>query len=101
MVENGTMPTSRYNVSNLSKHTSIAVEMSILGYQMVGKEHGYSFTIRGVYHLGNAARDTSMMPTKKRKGGCIIIAQDGAKLKSSMRIRHGTTNVPRFDYIDP
>jgi hypothetical protein len=72
VVENGSMPASGYDVSNFGKQASIAVEMSILGYQMEGKEPGYSFGMRGVYHLGNAAQGTTTMPTKKRKGGCII-----------------------------
>ena len=53
MVKGGTMPTAGYNATNLINQTSIVVEVSILGYQMEGKEPGYSFGIRGVYHLGN------------------------------------------------
>jgi hypothetical protein len=72
MVEGGTVPTAGYDATNFVNKTSIAVEVSILGYQMEGKEPGYSFGMRGVYHLGNPPRDATITPTKKRRGGCII-----------------------------
>jgi hypothetical protein len=72
MVEGGTVPTAGYDATNFVNQTSIAVEVSILGYQMEGKEPGYSFGMRGVYHLGNPPRDATITPTKKRRGGCII-----------------------------
>jgi len=72
MVEGGTVPTAGYDATNLVNQTSIAVEVSILGYQMEGKEPGHSFGMRGVYHLGNPPRDATITPSKKRRGGCII-----------------------------
>jgi hypothetical protein len=68
MVENGAVPNAGFDVRNFSNQASIAVEFSILGYQIDGKEPGYSFGMRGVYHLGNPLGT----PSKKRKGGCII-----------------------------
>ncbi|KAH8586494.1 hypothetical protein B0O99DRAFT_748287 [Bisporella sp. PMI_857] len=72
MVENGAVPNAGFDVRNFSNQASIAVEFSILGYQIDGKEPGYSFGMRGVYHLGNPLRDKTGTPSKKRKGGCII-----------------------------
>jgi hypothetical protein len=72
MVENGTVPSAGFDVSNFSSQTSIAIEVSVLGYQMEDKEPGYSFGMRGVYHLEHPPHSSALTPTKKRKGGCII-----------------------------
>jgi hypothetical protein len=92
VIENGTMPASGYDASNFGKQTSVAVEISILGYQMEGKAPGYSFAMRGVYHLGTLHRGQRRHLLKNATGGASL-AQGGARLESSMRIRHGTTNV--------
>jgi len=72
MAECGVVPNAGYDISNFGSQASIAVELSVLGYQMEGKEPGYSFGMRGVYHLGNPPHGTTTTPSKKRKGGCII-----------------------------
>ncbi|KAH6681412.1 hypothetical protein B0J14DRAFT_647828 [Halenospora varia] len=69
MVENGAVPNAGFDVRNFSNQASITVELSVLGYQIDGKEPGYSFGMRGVYHLGNPLHDKTAMPSKKRKGG--------------------------------
>lgn len=72
MVENGAVPNAGFDVRNFSNQASIAVELSILGYQIDDKVPGYSFGMRGVYYLGNNLHDKTATPSKKRKGGCIV-----------------------------
>ena len=72
MAEKGAVPSAGFHVSNFSNQTSIAIEVSVLGYQIDGKEPGYSFGMRGVYFLGHPPLSSVTTPTKKRKGECII-----------------------------
>jgi hypothetical protein len=67
MAEGGLVPNAGYDISNFSNQAAIAVELSVLGYQMEGKEPGYSFGIRGVYHLGSPPHGIATTPSKKRK----------------------------------
>ncbi|PVH72213.1 hypothetical protein DL98DRAFT_596250 [Cadophora sp. DSE1049] len=66
MAEGGIVPNAGYDISNLSNQDSIAVELSVLGYQIEDKEPGYSFGMRGVYYLGSPPHGTTMTPSKKR-----------------------------------
>ena len=43
MAEGGLVPNAGYDVSNFTNQATVAVELSILGYQIEGKEPGYSF----------------------------------------------------------
>jgi hypothetical protein len=69
--DGGPMPTSRYDVANFNDQSSVAVEVSLLGYQMADKEPSFSFAMQGIYHLGTVADNTPSTPGK-RKGGCIV-----------------------------
>jgi hypothetical protein len=55
-----------YDVSRFTAQSLVAVEVSVLGYQMGDREPSYSFGLRCVYHLGG------LRPSGKRKGGCVI-----------------------------
>jgi len=72
IAEGGLVPNAGYDISNFSNQAAIAVELSVLGYQMEGKVPGYSFGMLGVYHLGSPPHGTTTTPSKKRKAGCII-----------------------------
>jgi len=41
-----------YDVSRFTAQSLVAVEVSVLGYQMGDREPSYSFGLRCVYHLG-------------------------------------------------
>ena len=72
--DGGRMPTSRYDVANFNDQSSVAVEVSLLGYQMTDKEPSFSFAMQGIYHLGTAADDTPSTPGK--------FCKDGIRLKN-------------------
>ena len=71
LAENGPMPVSGYDVDKFNDQTTVAIEVSVLGYHMDGRDPGFSVAMQGIYHLGTLPADTPST-TGKRKGGCII-----------------------------
>jgi hypothetical protein len=65
MIEDGPVPSAGYDVSNFDEHTSVGVEVLVLGYQMDNKEPGYSVSMCAVYHLGN-------LPEVRRPGSAKV-----------------------------
>jgi len=67
----GVSPPFGYDVGNFDDQSTVAVEVALLGYQLTGKEPGYSLGMQGIYHLGSVAGGTPATPGK-RKGGCLL-----------------------------
>jgi hypothetical protein len=67
----GTPTRADYHVSNFDTQSTVAADVTILGYQMTGGKPGYSFAMQGLYHLGRPTGDTPATP-KKRKGDCLL-----------------------------
>ncbi|KAN0068388.1 hypothetical protein V8E54_013584 [Elaphomyces granulatus] len=51
-LENGPMPVSGYDVDKFNDQTTVAIEVSVLGYHMDGRDPGFSVAMQGIYHLG-------------------------------------------------
>lgn len=79
LTDGGAVPSTIYDTSHFNQRTCVGVEVSILGYQMANKEPGYSVSMRGVYHLGDAPENIPSTP-RKRKGGYLV---------STRRLRSG------------
>jgi hypothetical protein len=71
LTENGSMPDAGYDVNRFDDHTIVAAEVTLLAYNMDGKEPGFSAGMLGLYHLGTQSADAPSTPGK-RKGGCIV-----------------------------
>jgi hypothetical protein len=70
--EGASVPNPKYEVWNFDEHTSVAVEVSFLAYQLDNKEPGYSVRMHNIYYLGTPPEGTPATPAGKRKGGCIV-----------------------------
>ncbi|KAN0082126.1 hypothetical protein V8E54_003424 [Elaphomyces granulatus] len=71
LVEGVSLVPDTYDVSRFTAQSLVAVEVSVLEYQMGDREPSYSFGLRCVYHLGGLPAAAPSTPGKQ-KGGCVI-----------------------------
>jgi hypothetical protein len=72
LMEAGPMPPAGYDVEYFNSESLVGVEFSVLAYNMPPKKPSFSFTMRGIYHLGDAVDNPPTTPSGKRKGNVLV-----------------------------